>query len=461
MVGKRVRSESGEYYQPQPDDGQQSRPREAAEPLPDPGELAIMLEELRQTRTALARSEARLRTLTERAPALMHAIDRHGRIVSVTDLWLATLGYRREEVLGRPSVDFLTEESRRYASEVVLPEFMRTGRCTDVEYKYVKRNGEVVDVLLSAVAELGSAGEVLRSIAVLDDVTEHRRSEQALRAAKEQAEAANRSKSEFLANMSHELRTPLNAIIGFSELMRDELFGPLGSARYRGYAQDICLSGELLLELINDILDLSKVEAGRLELHTEICHAGELIDGALRLTRGRASASGVEIERRVSDALPRIRADRRLLTQVLLNLLSNATKFTPAGGCITISAALAENGNMEIRVADTGIGIAKHDMAKAMDAFGQVESAMSRKHGGTGLGLPLAKGLVERHGGKLTIASEIGKATTVRVWGRPRGPVYTPARRGGAGAGPETGNGRIRQRNRSRAGKRARVEWSE
>jgi signal transduction histidine kinase len=193
------------------------------------------------------------------------------------------------------------------------------------------------------------------------------------------------------------------------------MFGPMGAQRYLDYAQDIYQSGSLLLELINDILDLSKIEAGRLELHDEIVNIGDLVDGALRFTQERARLNGITIDQAVDPGLPLLRADRRLLTQILLNLLSNATKFTPSGGRISISAAIAETGDLDVRVADTGIGIARTDIDKVLQAFGQVESALSRKNGGTGLGLPLAKGLAELHGGRLDIDSDVGKGTTVTV----------------------------------------------
>jgi signal transduction histidine kinase len=197
--------------------------------------------------------------------------------------------------------------------------------------------------------------------------------------------------------------------------MRAEMFGPIGSPRYLDYSHDIYQSGCLLLELINDILDLSKIEAGRLDLREEIADIGDLVDGALRFTQERARHNGIMIDQRIDSGLPLLRADRRLFTQILLNLLSNAIKFTPTRGRISISAEIAGSGDLMVRVADTGIGIARADIDKVLEAFGQVESALSRKHGGTGLGLPLAKGLAELHGGRLDIDSDVGKGTTVTV----------------------------------------------
>jgi PAS domain S-box-containing protein len=246
----------------------------------------------------------------------------------------------------------------------------------------------------------------------LVDFTEQRESEEDLRRAKDEAEAANRTKSAFLANMSHELRTPLNAIIGFAEIMRDELLGPLGADHYREYAADIHQSGKHLLDLINDILDLSKVEAGRLELHEEDCDVPELLAASLRLMNERAHASDLRIEQRFPVRLPLLRADARSLKQILLNLVSNAIKFTPSGGRIVISAEAGPDA-FRLTIADSGIGMTVDGVRKALEAFGQVDSSLSRRYEGTGLGLPLTRALVELHGGRLEIESALGEGTRV------------------------------------------------
>jgi signal transduction histidine kinase len=219
----------------------------------------------------------------------------------------------------------------------------------------------------------------------------------------------------FLANVSHELRTPLNAIIGFSELIKDQRFGPGASEQYRDYAKDIHESGIHLLSLINDLLDLSKIEAGKFELHDEQVDVGDIIGASLRLLGERAGAASVELDVEAPHDLPSLRADERVVKQILINLLSNAIKFTPAGGRVSIAAGAEPDGTLALCISDTGIGIGEEQLQKAMSPFEQVDSSLPRKYDGTGLGLPLTKGMVELHGGSLQIDSALGRGTTVRV----------------------------------------------
>jgi signal transduction histidine kinase len=224
-------------------------------------------------------------------------------------------------------------------------------------------------------------------------------------------EAASRHKSEFLANMSHELRTPLNAIIGFSEVLLERLFGEV-NAKQTEYLQDILASGQHLLSLINDILDLSKVEAGRLELELGRFHLPTALDNALTLVRERATRHGITLTQTVDERLGEIVADERKVKQILLNRLSNAVKFTPEGGQVGLTATLAE-GVIAISVSDTGIGIAPEDQAAIFEEFRQVGRDDARKQEGTGLGLTLAKKFVELHGGQIWVQSQVSRGSTL------------------------------------------------
>ncbi len=233
--------------------------------------------------------------------------------------------------------------------------------------------------------------------------------------ARDEARAADRAKSEFLAAMSHELRTPLNAVIGFSEIIKTEALGAVGNTKYRDYANDINESGQHLLELINDILDLSKVESGTDEIHEENIDVSEIANAILKLVGHRAEQGGVKLELELADPLLALRADERKLKQILVNLLSNAVKFTDAGGEVTLRAWSRMDSGYVFQITDTGIGMEPEDIPKAFSRFGQVDADLNRKYEGTGLGLPLTKALVELHGGTLDLQSEVGVGTTATV----------------------------------------------
>jgi two-component system, cell cycle sensor histidine kinase PleC len=237
---------------------------------------------------------------------------------------------------------------------------------------------------------------------------------QALIAEKSRTELASQAKSDFLATMSHELRTPLNAIIGFSEVMQEEIFGPLGTPRYVEYCTDIHASAQHLLSLINDILDSAKVEAGKYELHEEPTDLPQLVEASARLMRGRAAQKGIALSLSLTP-LPPILADERALRQILLNLLSNAVKFTPNGGRVSLSTGCSDSGAVLVEVRDTGIGIPAEDLAHVLNHFSRASNAHLSSESGTGLGLPIVRGLVALHGGELRIASQPGAGTVVTV----------------------------------------------
>ncbi len=256
-------------------------------------------------------------------------------------------------------------------------------------------------------------GRPLRMVGAVQNITARKQTERALMAAKEEADAANRATSAFLATMSHESRTPLNASLGFSEMITEQIVGPVQD-RYVDYANDIHASGQHLLDLVNDVLDISKLEAGKFELHESEFGLGNMLAEVIGSFRGLAEAAGIAI-RSESAGLPALRADRRLLKQVLLNLISNALKFTGRGGAITVAAASAPGAELALRVSDTGIGMSPDEMAVALIPFGQVESSIARESKGTGLGLPIAKALMQLHGGDLFLDSAPGRGTSVTI----------------------------------------------
>jgi signal transduction histidine kinase len=236
-----------------------------------------------------------------------------------------------------------------------------------------------------------------------------------LRAARDEAERANRAKSEFLANMSHELRTPLNAIIGFSEMLESGYGGEL-SDRQVSYAKDIHESGQHLLQIINNVLDMSKVEAGQYQLFEAAVDVRDVARAALTIIGGRAREGDITLELEIGTTLPPVMADERCLRQVMLNLVSNAVKFTRPGGKVTVTGSMASDDGIAIQVTDTGIGIAPEAIDLVMEPFQQANGSFSREFEGTGLGLTISKNFVELHGGRLTIESEVEIGTTVTVW---------------------------------------------
>ena len=323
------------------------------------------------------------------------------------------LGYTMEELAELTPVDIKPDMTLDSFQAKVQPLRDHVEKQIAFETVHKRKDGSLYPVEVRL--QLMDAESPPVFAAIIVDTTARKETVARLKQAKTEAELANRSKSEFLANMSHELRTPLNAIIGFSELMQNEAFGPLGDAQYKAYATDIHDSGTHLLSLICDILDLSKIEAGKLELSEEEVDVARAVETCRRIVEVRAQDAGLLLETRLPPDLPRLRVDERAFKQIILNLLSNAVKFTPSGGRVAVDAHIDETGRFVITVSDTGIGMAIADIPKALTPFGQVENLLTREHQGTGLGLPLVNSLVVEQNGTLDIDSEPNRGTTVTI----------------------------------------------
>jgi two-component system cell cycle sensor histidine kinase PleC len=390
--------------------------------------IALDTTEARRAKAHAQAAEGRLRDGIESVTDAFVLFDRHGHLIlsnhAFQDAFSFEPGVVRKGALkadlNRIAALAIKSEQpaaggRAGAREVELHD----GRWLQLVERFTSEGGSVVSAAdITAIkqkeAERQRATERLHvTITELEDREEKLSSlARKYEIAMTRAEAANQAKSEFLANMSHELRTPLNAINGFSEIMAGEMFGPLGDARYKGYAADILKSGQHLLSLINDILDMAKIEAGKLTLHYEAVSLKEIVEDAARLMRGRVEEAGLKL---VVDApeLPTIEADHRGLKQVVLNLLSNAVKFTPEGGDIVVALSREDDDRVRVAVTDTGIGIAAEDLSRLARPFEQVEGQHSKTTQGTGLGLALTKSLIELHGGTLRLESEPGRGTSV------------------------------------------------
>lgn len=360
-----------------------------------------------RAREALLEKSIFLQTTLDNTGSGIAAFDRSKRLIAWNDRFLRMLGLEKGfahlDGFGRqaaPEIDLLSKRvSECLQLESIPGEGLSEhngpdGRILEVRYNKSRDDGRVI---------------------VCIDVTDRKRSEALLVKSKETAELANRAKTEFLANASHELRTPLNAIIGFSELMILELNGPIGNDKYAGYIGDINQSGEHLLSLINDILDVSKIESGKFELHEEQVEISHIVRSCLRMIRERAEAARISISYAVDPDLVHLWVDERAIKQILLNLLSNSVKFTPARGKVQLTITKIDKGGVCLSVSDTGIGIAPEDLSKVFEPFGQAGDAANRGVEGTGLGLPLVKALTELLGGSLSLESIPGEGTTVNV----------------------------------------------
>jgi PAS domain S-box-containing protein len=338
-------------------------------------------------------------------------LDDKGVVVGANRSAEALFGTERGAMVGERLIQFLAPESHRSALDYLdglnrngLSSLLNDGR--EVIGR-VKQGGLVP--LFMTVGRVSPA----KFCAVLRDITQWKRAEEELTAAKRSAETASSQKSDFLAKISHEIRTPLNAIIGFSEVMMEERFGPVGSERYKEYLRDIHISGAHIMSLVNDLLDLSKIEAGKLDLSFEAVSANDVIRECVALMQPQANRERIIIRTSLSSSLPAVVADSRSLRQIVLNLLSNAIKFNNPGGQVIVSTLYEDTGEVAIRVRDTGPGMSEDDIVKALEPFRQLHTA--RPGRGTGLGLPLTKALVEANRAGFRIDSAVGQGTLVQI----------------------------------------------
>jgi PAS domain S-box-containing protein len=336
-----------------------------------------------------------------------------GRYIEVNKAGCAMVGYAKAEIIGQ-DIAFLSSGIHPYTLDVAIETSNNAalGETKMLEWRVRRKDGSLFWAELSK--HYTKIGHLPVDISTVRDISDRKRMEQKLLVALSDAAAASYSKSAFLANMSHELRTPLNAVIGFSELILDQAEDPV-VPKHLEYIDHIRTSGRHLLALINDVLDLSRLEAGAVVLDQQNIALGRIIIEACRMMGDQAQRSGLEIKIEVAADLAQISGDERRLRQILLNLLSNALKFTAGPAVISVRARNMA-GSICCEVSDTGIGIAEDDLPKVMERFGQIENKFSRNHQGAGLGLPLVKELVELHGGSVTIESEEGKGTRVAFY---------------------------------------------
>jgi two-component system cell cycle sensor histidine kinase PleC len=384
--------------------------------LPDGGYVATFTDITEQKRAerALRISEENFRHVVEHSEIGI-SIGMHAEFLFVNDAFARTFGYDSSDdimTLGHYRHLIAPHEHERVLG-YSKARIEGKPAPTIYEFEGVKRDGSSVWIQRTARMVNWNGGRV--TLGTVSDVTQQHKAEERLRNALNSAESANRAKSEFLAKMSHELRTPLNAIIGFSEVLSRETFGPLGHPRYAGYVEDIALSGRHLLEMINDILDMSKIESGGFEINPVEASLDSLIAETVHVVRGQMEQQRLNFTSAIAPNLPTLHADQRAVRQILLNLLSNAIKFTPPGGNIRIEVGPTETGGVWLAVADNGIGIAEEELESVLQPFNQGSNGQSTVQPGTGLGLPIVKSLIEMHGGRLTMKSKRGVGTTATI----------------------------------------------
>jgi cell cycle sensor histidine kinase DivJ len=367
----------------------------------------------READKAAAEGAAMYRFLADNAMDLITRHSSDGRIRFASPASKMLLGIEPQALVGlAPSALVHTDDLK--AMQAAFVEASYFARAATAEVRLKRAAGDYVWAEIRCRPAAQSSGKAADIVSVTRDISERKAQERALIDARDLAEQASRAKSHFLANMSHELRTPLNAIIGFSEVMAHEMFGPLGAPRYNEYARLINESGGHLLELINGILDMSKIEAGKFELSEEIFDLEDVVTQALRFVKLQADRKGVVLKMGVAPPAKAVFGDKRAIKQMLVNLVTNGVKFTPRGGEVCVRGGRSDCG-IEIAVSDTGVGIAEKDLERLGRPFEQVDGAHVRAQEGTGLGLALVKALAQMHGGEAVIESRLGIGTTVRL----------------------------------------------
>jgi len=388
------------------------RPVKAAAAAPTaPNFFAEVRSELESARNQIAEMDTILETATDGVLVL----DQHGSILKVNGSAEALFSASRSDMIGAPFTDFLAPESHRAAADY-LDGLSRNGVASilnDGREVLGKVPAGGLIPLFMTMGRISGNQDDAKYCAVLRDITQWKTAEEELTQAKRQAEDASSAKSDFLAKISHEIRTPLNAIIGFSEVMMEERFGPIGNDRYKDYLKDIRTSGSHIMSLVNDLLDLSKIEAGKLDLKFSAVSTNDVINECVALMQPQANRERVIIRASLPDSVPNVVADPRSLRQIVLNLLSNAIKYNRSGGQVILSTALESNGEVALRVRDTGTGMTAKQLTAALEPFRQLHT--SSRGGGTGLGLPLTKALVEANRASFHIDSTPDQGTLVEI----------------------------------------------
>jgi PAS domain S-box-containing protein len=359
------------------------------------------------------RAQQMYRVMAEQSSDLILYYSPDGRILFSSDALMKILGRTVEEIDQDRFRDFVHPDDSNEAARLSNPP--GTGEVVSATYRVRHKDGHYIWIETTVRLVRGAIdSDVENVISVSRNVTERKHQELEMKTAREHAEAANKAKSRFLANMSHELRTPLNAIIGFTDLMRQQMFGPLGSQRYQEYTTLIYDSGQLLLDLISDLLDMSKIEAGKLDLNMERIDLVGAVEDCVRLMQDRADNAGLELSTQMPKGKLSLVGDRRAIKQILLNLVSNAVKFTPAGGHIVVSARTSGR-RVVLSVRDDGVGIPASELPRIGKPFEQVMRDPMLAKAGTGLGLSLVRALAEKHGGCMRMTSQEGAGTEVTI----------------------------------------------